>query len=237
MHRKNLTIDKDLMNISNLEWMPWIGDSFFNSNKRLLIIGESHYSDGNTEQAFLKNKNLAAKKDFTRNTIYQTQIQKAYEHKPLKNLFAALFGTSKIDETKIWSQLAYYNFIQRSMNYSNINGQKNTEQPTINDFDLGWETFVEVTKILKPTDCIFIGVRAAEPFERMMDKLNIKRTDRVVHPEINNVSPRTASIKIDGQLINLTFIKHTSAYFSTEAWSGFLNNKNKEVISNLFDNN
>ncbi len=118
--------------------------------------------------------------------------------------------------------MAYYNFVQRSMNYSNINGQKNTEQTKIKDFDKGWETFIEMVKILKPTDCIFIGVRAAEPFERMMDKLNIKRTDRIVHPEINNVSPRTASITLDGKPINLTFIKHTSAYFSPEAWREFL---------------
>lgn len=82
-----------------------------------------------------------------------------------------------------------------------------------------------MVKIIKPTKCIFIGVRAAEPFERMMDKLKIQRTDRIVHPEINKLSPRTASVTIDGNTINLTFIKHTSAYFSPEAWGGFLNNK------------
>lgn len=218
----NTNDDAKLNAISSLTWLPWIGKDFFNSNKRLLIIGESHYADGSSEEAFLQNKNLAAKNDFTRNTILQTQIQKVYEHKPLKNLFSALYGNKPINEEKLWSQLAYYNFVQRSMNYSNINGQKNTEQPTIKDFDKGWETFIEMVKILKPTDCIFIGVRAAEPFERMMDKLNIKRTDRIVHPEINNVSPRTASITLDGKPINLTFIKHTSAYFSPEAWREFL---------------
>ncbi|MDM1523185.1 hypothetical protein HX088_07870 [Empedobacter sp. 225-1] len=218
----NSNEDAKLNTISSLTWLPWIGKDFFNSYKRFLIIGESHYADGSSEDAFSANLNLAAKNDFTRNTILQTQIQKAYEHKPLKNLFSALYGNKPINEEKLWSQLAYYNFVQRSMNYSNINGQKNTEQPTIKDFDKGWETFIEVAKILKPTDCIFIGVRAAEPFERMMDKLNIKRTDRIVHPEINNVSPRTASITIDGHQINLTFIKHTSAYFSPNTWSDFL---------------
>lgn len=222
MNLLDLSKDNALEKIPTLTWLPWIGKDYFNSNKRLLIIGESHYSDGISDEAFLHNQQLAAKNDFTRNTIYQTQIQKAYEHKPLKNLFSALFGGAIIDQNKVWSQLAYYNFVQRSMNYSNINGQKNTEQPTIKDFDKGWETFIEVAKILKPTDCIFIGVRAAEPFERMMDKLNIKRTDRIVHPEINNVSPRTASITIDGHQINLTFIKHTSAYFSPNTWSDFL---------------
>ncbi|MFV0142047.1 MULTISPECIES: hypothetical protein [Empedobacter] len=233
MNLNNTKEDKRLNQISTLTWLPWIGENYFNQHKRLLIIGESHYADGETMDAFQTNLNLSAKNDFTRNTIYQTQIQKAYEHKPLKNLFSALFGNKLIDENKLWSQLAYYNFVQRSMNYSNINNSKNTEQPTIKDFDLGWETFVELVKILKPTDCIFIGVRAAEPFERMMDKLNIQRTDRMVHPEINNVSPRTASIVIDGQQINLTFIKHTSAYFSPEAWKAFLEEKNGEVIRNL----
>jgi len=233
MNLHDYSKDKALEKIPTLTWLPWIGKDYFNTNQRLLLIGESHYSDGETTEAFLHNQQLAAKNDFTRNTIYQTQIQKAYDHKPLKNLFSALFGGSTIDETKVWSQLAYYNFVQRSMNYSSINGQKNTEQPTIKDFDLGWETFIEMVKILKPTDCIFIGVRAAEPFERMMDQFNIKRTDRIVHPEINKVSPRTASITLDGQTIHLTFIKHTSAYFSPEAWSGFLYDKHNKAISTL----
>ncbi len=227
------TKDNKLDQIKSLKWHPWIGKNFSSSNRRLLIIGESHYYDGDSVETFERNNKLAAEINFTRNTIFQTQIQKAYEHKPLKNLFLSLLGDAKRDEEKLWNQLAYYNFVQRSMNYSNLNGEKKTEQPTIKDFDNGWETFVELAKILKPTDCIFIGVRAAEPFERMMDILNIQRTDRIKHPEINDVSPRTASIVIDGQQINLTFIKHTSAYFSPEAWRVFLEERHSKIAKTI----
>ncbi len=233
MNLNNTKEDKKLNQITSLTWLPWIGENYFNQSKRLLIIGESHYADGETVEAYQANLQLAAKNDFTRKTIYQTQILKAYVHKPLKNLFSALFGNQVIDENKVWSNLAYYNFVQRCMNYSNINDKENTEQPTIKDFDLGWETFIELIKILKPTDCIFIGVRAAEPFERMMDKLKIQRSDRMTHSEINNVSPRTASVVIDGQQINLTFIKHTSAYFSPDAWSQFLE-KEHIMLNNFY---
>lgn len=213
----NTLFDEKIQNIHGLTWLPWIGKNFINQKDKLLIIGESHYSDGDTIEAYQRNIALAKDKQFSRNMIEQTQIQNLYEHKALNNLFSAM----NLDK-EVWKDIAYYNFVQRSMNYSNLNGKKMTEQPTIKDFDLGWEVFAELVKIIKPTNCIFIGVRAAEPFERMMDKLNIQRTDRILHTEINNVSPRTASVTIDGNTINLTFIKHTSAYFSPEAWGGFL---------------
>lgn len=218
----NTDFDQKLNTIQGLTWLPWIGKDFHNQQERLLIVGESHYSDGDSLDAFNKNIALAEDKYFTRNMIEQTQIKKLYEHKALSNLFSALYGKNTMNEKDVWSKISFYNFVQRSMNYSNIHDQKKTEQPTIKDFDFGWEIFVQMVKIIKPTKCIFIGVRAAEPFERMMDKLKIQRTDRIVHPEINKLSPRTASVTIDGNTINLTFIKHTSAYFSPQAWGGFL---------------
>lgn len=115
------------------------------------------------------------------------------------------------------------------MNY----GLGNKEIPNLTDFDNGWKTFIEVLKIIKPTDCIFIGVTAATSLERMMDQMNISRTARIYHPKIGNTAPATASIRVDNANIKLSFVKHTSAYFSPENWNPFLMQNHQEVIDKL----
>ncbi len=58
MNLLDLSKDNALEKIPTLTWLPWIGKDYFNSNKRLLIIGESHYSDGISDEAFLHNWRL-----------------------------------------------------------------------------------------------------------------------------------------------------------------------------------
>jgi hypothetical protein len=149
---------------------------------------------------------------FTRNAVQQTQIEKHYKHLALDNFLKAMFGNATINKEKLWQEIAFYNFVQRTMDYSSFNGNK-TEQPTNTDFDDGWKVFADVIKILKPTDCIFIGVSAATSFERMMDALNIQRTERIYQDKINAAKPATTSVSIDVLKTNISFIKHTSAYF------------------------
>ena len=224
--------DQNLTNIQNLKWLPWIGGNFFENDKRLLIIAESQYAQGESEEIYENDLALVNLEDFTRNAVLQTQIQNHYKHPALDNFLKALFGNASINKEKLWKCLAFYNFVQRTMDYSNFNGKK-TEQPTTNDFDEGWKVFVEVVKILKPTDCIFIGVSAAESFERMMDGLNIQRTERIYQEKINNAKPAITSITIHGLKTNISFIKHSSAYFSPEMWRPFLYEQHSEIINEL----
>ena len=43
--------DNQLEEVTELKWLPWIGKEYFNTEHRLLIVGESHYLTG-------KEKNL-----------------------------------------------------------------------------------------------------------------------------------------------------------------------------------
>ena len=224
--------DSELNNIPILSWLPWIGSEYFKNNNRLLIIGESQYAQGETAIAYKEDLTRVSGIDFTRNAVLQTQIQNHYKHPALDNLLKALFGNGSIDKEKLWKSIAFYNFVQRVMDYSSFDSKK-TEQPTITDFDEGWKVFVEVVKILKPTDCIFIGVSAATPFERMMDQLNIKRSNRIAHDKIGNTNPISASIEIDGYSTNISFIRHSSAYFSPEEWHPFLEEQHGNIIHEL----
>lgn len=228
----NTQKDNGLNKIPNLSWLPWIGLNYFKNNNRLLIIGESQYAQGETAEDYQKDLALVNEIDFTRNAVLQTQIQNHYKHPALDNLLKALFGNGSIDKAELWKNIAFYNFVQRVMDYSSFDGKK-TEQPTTADFDAGWKVFAEVVKILKPTDCIFIGVSAAMPFERMMDQLNIKRSDRISHDKIGNTNPISASVEIEGHITNISFIRHSSAYFSPEDWKPFLRKQHSEVIRDL----
>ena len=228
----SLQEDNNLKNIPNLSWLPWIGSNYFKSNNRLLIIGESQYAQGDTEQAYKEDLGRVKEIDFTRNAVLQTQIQNHYKHPALDNLLKSLLGNGSIDKEKLWNEIAFYNFVQRVVDYSSFDGKK-TEQPTIEDFDQGWKVFVELVKILKPTDCIFIGVSAATPFERMMDQLNIKRTNRIAHDKIGNTNPISATIEIDGHSTKISFIRHSSAYFSPEEWNPFLEKQHGNTVQEI----
>jgi hypothetical protein len=224
--------DPKLKSIPNLSWLPWIGSDYFKNNNRLLIIGESQYAQGETAATYQEDLARVNEMDFTRNAVLQTQIQNHYKHPALDNLLKALWGNVSINKEKLWQELAFYNFVQRTMDYSSFNGNK-AEQPTNTDFDEGWKVFAEVIKILKPTDCIFIGVSAATSFERMMDALNIQRTERIYHDKINSTKPATTSVTIDGLKTNISFVKHSSAYFSPEDWNLFLEKQHGKIIEEI----
>ena len=38
--------DNQLEEVTELKWLPWIGKEYFNTEHRLLIVGESHYLTG-----------------------------------------------------------------------------------------------------------------------------------------------------------------------------------------------
>ena len=226
------SIDKNLTKIQNLKWLPWIGNNYFVQDKRLLIVAESQYAQGETEEEYAKDFAVVNSENFTINAIQQTQIENHYKHLALDNFLKAMFGNASINKEKLWQEIAFYNFVQRSMNYSSFDGNK-TEQPTNKDFDEGWKVFAEVIKILKPTDCVFIGVSAATGFERMMDSLNIQRTERIYRDKINSAKPATTSVTIDGLKTNISFIKHSSAYFSPNLWRSFLKENHLVAIEKL----
>jgi len=71
-------------------------------------------------------------------------------------------------EFLFWEHVAYYNFITRLMDY------RKKERPMWGDFYNSWDTFIKVIKVIKPTDCVFIGVSATYSFDIAMKNLKIK---------------------------------------------------------------
>ena len=48
------SFDKQLEAITNLTWLPWIGKSYNEANRKLLIVGESHYKKADNDEEFEK---------------------------------------------------------------------------------------------------------------------------------------------------------------------------------------
>lgn len=223
--------DHPLTKIPNLIRLPWVGSQFSNAKRRLLIVGESHYTMGKTktehEEDLLRHKNP----DFTRKLIEETQIQNLYRYLLLDNFWQALFQKQP-NKSELWKHISFYNFIQRSMDYSSFESERR-EQPNRADFKNGWPVFAEVVKILKPTDCIFLGLKASEGFGNLKADKTVTQFDYSYSPKIGNMTPVEGSFTIDGQKTIVSFIQHCSSFFSPQSWNPFLQKRHPEIIDFL----
>lgn len=201
----SLKYDDDFREIKGLKWLPWIGAKYFDSEPRLLIVGESHYLLPKTDKHYEKIKQEAEQQDFTRNVV-QTYCLDNNKSQPFyDNLNRCLFGKREAKEE--WQQLAFYNFVQRPM-------KNNKKRPKSEDWETGWKVFAELIKILKPTKCIFIGVAAADNYNHKCERLKKEK--------VGNVAPRRF---IEEQLsVPCVAIKHTSHHFQWKKWRKFLKN-------------
>jgi hypothetical protein len=213
----SLDIDCQLLAIENLKWLPWVGNEYFDSERRILIVGESHYLTGSKS-----NRLEAEKLNFTLNVIQTFCIDHRELQPTFDNLNRCLFGKKspkKKVRTEMWKQLAFYNFVQCPMETIDA-------RPTSDDMEKGWKVFAELIKMLKPTHCIFIGFAAADcnnPYKCKRSKENVGK-----------YYARLFSAKIDEQnTCQCIAIKHTSQYFSWRSWRKFLKEKYPDMMQYL----
>jgi hypothetical protein len=222
------SFDKDLLNISSLTWLPWIGKDFKKNSKRLLIVGESHYALGDNDEEYQKRfKEFTDNKTFTRESIYESAVCGEWRIKTFDNIHRVLLGSNDFDKELFWKQVAFFNFIQRLMDY------RKKERPTWVDFYSSWKTFIELIKVLNPTDCIFIGVSASNSFNEAMDELRMKYDPVKWLEGIGTAYARIATLNLNEINVKLSFIQHASKMFSWREWNKFLVRENKETLTFL----
>ena len=210
-----------------LKWNPWVGDRYLRAEKKkkILFIGESHYGP------------IRDDVNFTRYTVYESHVNNLWgsKGKMINGLHRALFKTALSEPEELpgreslWRTVAFYNFVQRLM-------ETQKDKPSPDDFRKGWNTFIEVAKILKPRTVIFIGTTAMGPryFERAM------REKQVEHEEIsdseirNRARTRFCKLKIDNHEMRLLSIRHTSSKcFSWSQWHELLVKRLPEELEYL----
>jgi len=226
------SFDEELLKLGVLKWLPWVGKNYSNNKRRLLIVGESHNIDIENEEEYDKEKKQAeGNENHTREVVNKLAIIRKEKkgRRYFDNTYRVLLNDNNF-KALFWDQVCFYNFIQKPMDYRD---KKNPQRPTNTEFYNSWNPFIDLIKILNPTDCIFTGVQASGSFTQAMNALSIKYSDLHWFDKIGRVPPRTASLNINENKIILSFIQHPSKYFSWEKWNSFLKNNNKVVMEAL----
>ncbi|KOF04356.1 hypothetical protein OB69_02255 [Roseivirga seohaensis subsp. aquiponti] len=208
--------------MSNLKWKPFVGKNYQNSEKKMLLIGESHYIYDTKESQVSANS-----KEFTQKVVDELAIKQWKTKSPFFQNINKLFLGAESNTNKFWSEVAFYNFIQRPMR------DAIKEKPSKSDFDNAWVTLIDVLVELKPKVCLFLGNSASNRMEKAL-----RNEGRVEHGKLRYISKvgsnwfKKVELNIEGDTIQCLFIKHPSAYFSIKKWRDELS-KDHEYLFNL----
>lgn len=217
--------DKQFSEIEKLNWYPWVGKDYETSKRKLLIIGESHYLNEDDDEKNKKRKEeLEASFSHTRDCLHEVLIDKSWSNPTYQNIMETLCDRSiNPDNDNVFSKIAYHNLIQEPL-------WSRQESPSEQQASIGWQILMSVINILKPTDCIMLGVRNDKYFNETMRKLSVSFQEVEEFPnKIGNTRPRKAMI--NG--VSICFIQHPGNYYSPEKWHDFLKEQMPEVIQFL----
>lgn len=111
------SLDSQFDKIENLTWFPWVGKGYKCAKRKLLVVGESHYLNEDSDENNEKRRELLIRdKEHTRNCLYEVLINKSWSSKTYSNIMEALCDRGILSDNKTaLSEIAYYNFIQRQM--------------------------------------------------------------------------------------------------------------------------
>jgi hypothetical protein len=223
--------DNEFMGISGLTWFPWVGKDYFSKNveKRLLIIGESHY-DWREEGSKIQ----LADKAFTRNVVEQQGLMLSnYKHwRFMRNIEKAFFAehtTSNEKREILWYSVAFYNFVQRYM-------ETKQSRPSAADYTDAWNVFFQVVQILKPRFCLFLGNEPLKirDFQKLTSEVISIPTSIELGEKVGRYWLKSAKIEFKtGLLTTLIFIKHPSSYFRWNKWGEVLLEQMPDFIQEL----
>ena len=224
---RTIKFDNLFSDIKNLTWLPWVGRKYDDFHDfRILIIGDSHYTtdeDNNSDEKcfndYMTDKNATRKvlQDF----IEGKDIWKFY-----RNLQRTLQNGENTRTEHMWERIAFYNFIQTPM-------KTKDEKPDDEKYQTAWPCFAEIVKILKPTHCIFNGVRNETCYGNLMSKFGHLSEIWNLDKKINGTFPRRATVNINGLMPEILFIKHPSSRYSPSLWRDFLNKEIPGLIDFL----
>lgn len=192
----------------NLEWLPWVGKNF--DDKKLLIVGDSHFEDGhNWQKGFAGTTRHVMKQcvfDETTKQFGKSKILKSIE----RTIYNKKFVT-KHESQSLWNSSAYFNLVQDLM-------PDRRTAPSDAQLDKGWRNFLDLISILRPTMIIKCGMRGFGRLGYVMHterkEWNFSHSEFVQKPRVLNISNGDYKTKI-------VFIKHPSGRggFSYSDWA------------------
>jgi hypothetical protein len=228
------SFDNQFNAIENLTWKPWVGKDYSNSEHKVLIIGESHYewateSDGVPASHYLANDNFSREliKDRCLGSLKAKDMN---EPKFYTNAVLSI-GNGISDELrqKVWSNAAFYNFIQRPM-------KENGVRPNKNDFTKGWNVFDEVISALQPTYCIIFGLEIGNNFTSSLlpnwKTVKFRGKGKSAY-KVGDVYGRYIELEQEKHTMKGVFVRHPSSHFSWSKWHQFMKTHIPNYINSL----
>ena len=219
--------DSQFDKVANLTHYPWIGSGYASAPKRVLIMGDSHYTiDGNTKEFCQEEYDRCiTDKEYTRGII-GCEIKNPGSWSFHKYLEKTFLDEANMNVEAFWNKVASYNFIQEPMKSIH-------EEPSHDDYETAWKCFADVVQIIKPDICIFIGLRNKEGID-ILDEKKVKHSIRYFDTKVNNSWPMVGDLQFeDGYKLPFYMIHHTAQYYSPQEWYDFLNKEIPEVVSFL----
>ncbi|QTN31172.1 hypothetical protein HZ994_02130 [Akkermansiaceae bacterium] len=222
--------DNSFEGIQGLSWLPWVGLKYSTlpAQERLLIIGESHYANENEASAnHEKIGELMKNSRYTREIVGGALVKLENWTTPtLTNLHLLLHAHKPVDRKVFWSNACFYNFVQRPMDYTR------RERPGRKDFVDGWKVFTELSRVLRPSHCLFIGVGASNVFNPAAKQMGIDFEPALWTEMVSGTWGRKAALGTNGNRIEMTFIQHAGApRFSWCKWHDYLNRDRAELMA------
>lgn len=209
------SVDVFFENADGITWLPYVGKNYFNSDRKILIVGESHYVPIDEDADFYLDRT------WTRQFILKEGLQlKPWNISEKKNNLIREVEKTVLGRTEndFWYDVSYFNLIQRLL--PSIKGK---DRPNYNDIVNGLLVFKEIFKKIEPEFVLFCGVEAAKHFKAVIED-NDFRIDDYKNPKtmINRCYPRSFTLNYNNQSVNCFFIKHPSSGYSFEPWRDFI---------------
>ena len=215
--------DSRILSIKGIRWLPWFGVDYDSGTRKTYILGESHYLWNENKESINQLSDI----QFTRYVIAnQGLYQKSKwegnngkKWKVFRNFERAYFldkHPSYKQIASLWNQTAFSNLVLKYM-------PRLGDRPRYEDYVQGWRVHLEIFKISHPDTCIVIGNEQPK-VDALSEVLATSSATKVKHgPKIGNSKPKTTKIHLDGRVIKVIFIKHTSSFFSWSEWGEYLN--------------
>ncbi|MCL2224296.1 MAG: hypothetical protein FWB96_04925 [Defluviitaleaceae bacterium] len=127
----------------NCEWSgqvkfhPWVGENFWNAPRKVLLLGDSHYGDGDAFEGF------------TQDVIKYFCFEKKKRLRFFTGIIWTLFGDSENLEDK-FGKVAFYNYVQELMSATRV-------RPSRADYEAAQKPLIEVLEKLSPDFMVTFG--------------------------------------------------------------------------------
>jgi hypothetical protein len=223
----DISYDHEFEKMPALKWWPWIGMEFKKAKNKTLILGESTYiwkakstneNERKEEEAWIRGR--ISRNDHLR-ILHQNLVLKFdRDTKYARNVERAIFQSktpSNVDKDKLWASVVYHNLVLRHM--STIK-----ERPTPADYAGGWKEMLNLAMLLEIDQCIVYGLERKK-IDALLSilKPHTERGELTFQPQkISKSSPIVITIKTNGRLLKILFIRHPSSFFSWKKWGAVI---------------